>query len=205
VQRPVAQLETAPPYTFMSARPFAMISTGAVATWISRCTSGKYRTGHLPPPRAHVNGKPSKFQPPNACATSPPRTLLFVISPETPTFHSRTQAKVLIEGKTMMATLVEECCIPCRGGVPPLTAEEAESFRTQAPDWTLLNDAHRIERTFRFGVSGRRSPLSERSATSPRSKAITPTSASVGATRPSRCARRRSRDCRRTTSSWRPR
>jgi 4a-hydroxytetrahydrobiopterin dehydratase len=49
----------------------------------------------------------------------------------------------------MSPNLAERTCTPCRGGVPPLTAEEAESFRAQAPDWTLLDDAHRIERTFR--------------------------------------------------------
>ena len=50
----------------------------------------------------------------------------------------------------MTVTLAEKACTPCRGGVPPLTAEEAESLRSQAPDWVLQDDAHRIERTFRF-------------------------------------------------------
>jgi 4a-hydroxytetrahydrobiopterin dehydratase len=50
----------------------------------------------------------------------------------------------------MTEMLVEKTCTPCRGGVPPLTLEEAESLRVQAPDWTLLDEAHRIERTFRF-------------------------------------------------------
>ena len=50
----------------------------------------------------------------------------------------------------MTVSLAEKTCTPCRGGVPPLTAEEAESLRSQAPDWVLQDDAHRIERTFRF-------------------------------------------------------
>jgi len=50
----------------------------------------------------------------------------------------------------MTATLVEKTCTPCRGGVPPLTREEAEGFLAQAPQWTLVDEAHRIERTFRF-------------------------------------------------------
>ena len=50
----------------------------------------------------------------------------------------------------MAETLVDKTCTPCRGGVPPLTSEEAERFHAQTPDWTLLEDAHRIERTFRF-------------------------------------------------------
>jgi 4a-hydroxytetrahydrobiopterin dehydratase len=50
----------------------------------------------------------------------------------------------------MAIALVEKSCTPCRGGVPPLTREEAESFRVQAPDWSLLDEAKRIERTYRF-------------------------------------------------------
>lgn len=49
----------------------------------------------------------------------------------------------------MTASLTDKSCTPCRGGVPPLTAEEAESLRVHAPDWALLDDAHRIERAFR--------------------------------------------------------
>jgi 4a-hydroxytetrahydrobiopterin dehydratase len=50
----------------------------------------------------------------------------------------------------MTAMLAEKTCTPCRGGIPPLTADEAESYRVQAPDWALLDDATRIERTYRF-------------------------------------------------------
>jgi 4a-hydroxytetrahydrobiopterin dehydratase len=46
--------------------------------------------------------------------------------------------------------LAEKRCTPCRGGVPPLTHEEAERFHAQAPDWELLEDDHRIQRNFRF-------------------------------------------------------
>ena len=49
-----------------------------------------------------------------------------------------------------MSDLANRECIPCRGGVPPLTAQEAANLRGQAPEWALMNDAHRIERTFRF-------------------------------------------------------
>lgn len=51
----------------------------------------------------------------------------------------------------MTATLAEKNCTPCRGGIPPLTPEEVEAFRAQAPDWALCDDATRIERTYRFG------------------------------------------------------
>jgi 4a-hydroxytetrahydrobiopterin dehydratase len=50
----------------------------------------------------------------------------------------------------MTSTLGQKTCTPCRGGIPPLTSEEAERFRAEAPDWELRDDARRIERTFRF-------------------------------------------------------
>jgi 4a-hydroxytetrahydrobiopterin dehydratase len=46
--------------------------------------------------------------------------------------------------------LAEKTCTPCRGGVPPLTAEEAETYRAQAPEWTLADSSTRLERTYRF-------------------------------------------------------
>jgi 4a-hydroxytetrahydrobiopterin dehydratase len=50
----------------------------------------------------------------------------------------------------MTDTLAEKTCTPCRGGVPPLPRDEALRLQAQAPDWELRDDAHRIERTFRF-------------------------------------------------------
>ena len=50
----------------------------------------------------------------------------------------------------MEPALVEKSCTPCRGGIPPLSREEAETYRRQAPDWALVDEATRIERTFRF-------------------------------------------------------
>lgn len=50
----------------------------------------------------------------------------------------------------MQTTLAEKSCAPCRGGIPPLSAEEAEQYRRQAPEWSLVDDATRIERTYRF-------------------------------------------------------
>jgi len=50
----------------------------------------------------------------------------------------------------MQANLAEKSCTPCRGGIPPLTPEEAEAYRRQAPEWNLLDGAARIERTYRF-------------------------------------------------------
>ena len=50
----------------------------------------------------------------------------------------------------MTETLAEKKCTPCRGGIPSLTPDEAERFRSQTPNWELCDDSHRIERTFRF-------------------------------------------------------
>src|ERR687886_458869 len=50
----------------------------------------------------------------------------------------------------METELAEKTCTPCRGGIPPLTVEEAEGYRTQAPEWALMDCATRIERTYRF-------------------------------------------------------
>jgi 4a-hydroxytetrahydrobiopterin dehydratase len=51
----------------------------------------------------------------------------------------------------MTETLVEKTCSPCRGGIQPLTRGEDEELLPQAPEWTLMDSAHRIEKTFRFG------------------------------------------------------
>ena len=103
----------------------------------------------------------------------------------------------------MTETLAEKKCTPCRGGIPPLTHEEAERFQSQTPNWELRDDAHRIERTFRFRNFQEALGLFEPWVTWLKPKAITPISASAGVTRRSRCAPRRSRDCTRTILSWR--
>ena len=64
----------------------------------------------------------------------------------------------------MPIALAEKSCTPCRGGIPPLTREEAASFHTQAPDWDLLDDAKRIERTYRFKNFGEAFAFVERTA-----------------------------------------
>ena len=50
----------------------------------------------------------------------------------------------------MPVALAEKSCTPCRGGVPPLTEAEAAAYHTQAPEWKLLDETTRIERTYRF-------------------------------------------------------
>jgi 4a-hydroxytetrahydrobiopterin dehydratase len=41
-------------------------------------------------------------------------------------------------------------CRPISVRIPPLTREQAELFHAQARDWQLSEQAHRIERSFRF-------------------------------------------------------
>ncbi len=50
----------------------------------------------------------------------------------------------------MTETLATKTCTPCRGGIPPLARDEAMQLHTQTPQWELHDDAHRIERAFRF-------------------------------------------------------
>ena len=49
-----------------------------------------------------------------------------------------------------MTELAGKTCTPCRGGVPPLEAADAERYLENVPDWQLKDDAKRIERTFWF-------------------------------------------------------
>jgi 4a-hydroxytetrahydrobiopterin dehydratase len=64
----------------------------------------------------------------------------------------------------MPVALAEKTCTPCRGGIPPLTEEEAAAYRAQAPDWELLDRATRIERTYRFKNFGEAFKFVERAA-----------------------------------------
>jgi len=48
------------------------------------------------------------------------------------------------------SSLASKSCTPCRGGVPPLTAEEVSAHQRQTPEWRVADEARRIERTFKF-------------------------------------------------------
>ena|ERR1043166_930438 len=41
-------------------------------------------------------------------------------------------------------------CVPCRGGIPPLSRPDAERLLAETPDWSLNDTATAIERAFRF-------------------------------------------------------
>lgn len=44
--------------------------------------------------------------------------------------------------------LSEQKCVPCEGGMPPLTLEQAKKHLEQIPSWTLLEN--KIEKDFKF-------------------------------------------------------
>jgi 4a-hydroxytetrahydrobiopterin dehydratase len=49
-----------------------------------------------------------------------------------------------------MTELAAKSCTACRGGVPPLSREGAETWRKQTPEWKLIDEARKIERAFKF-------------------------------------------------------
>lgn len=50
----------------------------------------------------------------------------------------------------MIDDLIAKKCTPCRGGMPPLGADQARAYQDKVPGWTLLDDATRISRTYKF-------------------------------------------------------
>jgi 4a-hydroxytetrahydrobiopterin dehydratase len=50
-----------------------------------------------------------------------------------------------------MEALAQMRCVPCRGGTPPLTAEEIAALHPQAPEWRLIevDGIQRLERAFK--------------------------------------------------------
>lgn len=47
-------------------------------------------------------------------------------------------------------SLSEKTCVPCKGGVLPLTESQANTLMAEVPLWRLEGAATRIERTFQF-------------------------------------------------------
>lgn len=42
--------------------------------------------------------------------------------------------------------LRQKKCLPCEGGVPPITADEVPSFMSTTPEWTVAEDSQSISR-----------------------------------------------------------
>jgi 4a-hydroxytetrahydrobiopterin dehydratase len=43
-----------------------------------------------------------------------------------------------------MSDLSQKKCVPCEGGIAPLSSEKAESYLKEFPDWKLLSDGKAI-------------------------------------------------------------
>lgn len=41
-------------------------------------------------------------------------------------------------------------CIPCEGGVPPLPRAQAEALMKELNDWSLIDEARLLAKSFRF-------------------------------------------------------
>src|SRR5215469_4487883 len=54
------------------------------------------------------------------------------------------------ECEAVMPTLAQRPCIPCRGGVEPLTREQCTPYLAEVSDWELDATARRIRRRFEF-------------------------------------------------------
>lgn len=46
--------------------------------------------------------------------------------------------------------LAERKCVPCEGGIPPLTKAEAEKLMPELDGWMLIDDANLLAKSFRF-------------------------------------------------------
>jgi 4a-hydroxytetrahydrobiopterin dehydratase len=52
--------------------------------------------------------------------------------------------------ENMMSELETKRCLPCEGGVSPLTAEERNKLLSQIPEWKLNDNVTHLERHFTF-------------------------------------------------------
>jgi 4a-hydroxytetrahydrobiopterin dehydratase len=46
--------------------------------------------------------------------------------------------------------LRQKHCVPCEGGMPPLTKEQIAEYVPQAPDWKVADDDKKIIKEFKF-------------------------------------------------------
>lgn len=48
-----------------------------------------------------------------------------------------------------MSELFKKTCVPCVGGVPPLSSDEITSYLPQVPEWKVT-DNHHLQREYSF-------------------------------------------------------
>jgi hypothetical protein len=104
----------------------------------------------------------------------------------------------------MTENIAEKTCTPCRGGIPPLTKDEAAGYLSQTPGWDLLDDGHLIRRKSKFDDFKQALAFADEAGWRKR-RDMTPTSASAGAMQRSRCRPTRIRACMGMISCWRRR
>ena len=49
-----------------------------------------------------------------------------------------------------MTNLLHKHCVPCEGGVPPLTSEQIAEYLPQVPGWAVDKHNQKIHKTFSF-------------------------------------------------------
>lgn len=49
-----------------------------------------------------------------------------------------------------MSKLSKKKCVPCEGGVPPLTLPEAQDLLQELDDWMLIDGGRMLAKTFTF-------------------------------------------------------
>ena len=49
-----------------------------------------------------------------------------------------------------MLSLLDKRCVPCEGGIPPLTVQKAKSYLEQTPGWEIIEGGKKIKREFKF-------------------------------------------------------
>ena len=49
-----------------------------------------------------------------------------------------------------MEELSKKKCVPCQGGIPPLTRAQATPYLKKTPGWELVKSAKKIQRKFGF-------------------------------------------------------
>lgn len=47
-------------------------------------------------------------------------------------------------------SLTAKTCVPCQGGIPPLTPADAQKMLSQVPGWELKDNSTKLERAFKF-------------------------------------------------------
>src|SRR5215468_1541409 len=104
----------------------------------------------------------------------------------------------------MADTLVAKTCTPCRGGIPPLTPQEAERFHTHVTQWELRDEARRIERSFQLRNFREALALVQQVGELAEAEGHHP-DIRFGWGYLWRCKRKRSKACTKTISSWPPR